>query len=112
MVFKLSSSPFGGRTRTRTLVALSLMRSTYPRELARLLGTSLTGVRKALGSLELDGLVAGRMVGRTRVYEFNPAYFARHELRAYLARLADADRELGGRVNQLRRRPRRGGKPL
>jgi hypothetical protein len=47
MVFKLSSSPLGGRTRTRTLAALSLLRSSYPRELARVLGASLTGVRKA-----------------------------------------------------------------
>ncbi len=112
MVFKLSSSPFGGRTRTRTLLALSLMRSSYPRELARVLGTSLTGVRKALAALELDGLVAGRAMGRTRVYEFNAAYFARQELKQYVARLADANRDLQARVGQLRRRPRRAGKPL
>jgi DNA-binding GntR family transcriptional regulator len=112
MGFKQTSSPFGGRTRTRTLEALSLMRSSYPRELARLLGASLTGVRKALAGLEVDGLVAGRAVGRTRVYEFNAAYFARQELQQYVARLAEADAELRGRVNQLRRRPRRSGKPL
>ncbi len=93
-------------------MALSLMRSSYPRELARVLGTSLTGVRKALASLELDGLVAGRAVGRTRVYEFNAAYFARNELRQYVARLADADADLRTRLSRLRRRPRRSGKPL
>jgi DNA-binding GntR family transcriptional regulator len=112
MVFKLSSSPFGGRTRTRALTALSLLRSSYPRELARVLGVSLTGVRKALAGLELDGLVAGRAMGRTRVYEFDAAYFARREFQQYVARLAEADAELRARVSQLRRRPRRSGKPL
>ena len=112
MVFKLSSSPFGSRTRTRLVIALSLLRASFPRELARLLDTHLNAVRKALTSLEQDGLVAGRSIGRTRVYEFNPAYFARDEFQQFVARLADADVELRRRAEQLRRRPRRTGKPL
>jgi DNA-binding transcriptional ArsR family regulator len=106
-----SSSPFGGQTRTRVLVALGLLESSYPRELARLLEAPISGVRKALAALERDGLVSGRMVGRTRLVQINPAYFARDELRAYLVRLAAADRELRSRVEGLRRRPRQAGKP-
>ena len=112
MVFRAVSSPFGSRTRTRTLVALALLRSSYPRELARLLGTNLNAVRKGLASLELDGLVAGRQIGRTPVYEVNPAYFARREFARYVGRVAEADNELNASVNRLRRRPRRIGKPL
>ena len=112
MLFKLTSSPFGGRTRTRVLIAIHLLGSTYPREMARLLVTNLNSVRKALATLELDGLVSGRPVGRTRVYEFNPTYFAREPLRAFVARLAEADSDLRDRTAQLRRRPRRMGKPL
>ena len=111
-MFKPTSSPFGGRTRTRVLVVISLLGSTYPREMARLLETNLNSIRKALATLELDGLVAGRPVGRTRVYEFNPAYFARDQLRAFVGRLAEADGALRDRTAQLRRRPRRMGKPL
>ena len=112
MVLKITSSPFGGLTRTRALMALRLLESSYPQELAALLAAPPSGVRKALRSLEADGLVAGRLVGRTRVYRLNPAYFARDELRRYLARMADADPILTGRVESLRRRPRRAGKPL
>ena len=106
------SSPFGGRTRTRVLVALARLDTSYPRELARLLDAPVSGVRKALAALERDGLVSGRMLGRTREVRLNPVYFARVELAAYLARLAEADPELIRLTASLRRRPRRSGKPL
>jgi DNA-binding transcriptional ArsR family regulator len=105
------SSPFGGGTRTRVLVALGLLESSYPRELARLLDAPVSGVRKALKSLEMDGLVAGRLVGRTRLMQLSPTYFAAPELRTYLQRLAEGDPELEERSRALRRRPRRTGKP-
>ena len=57
-------------------------------------------------------LVSGRLVGRTRVVQLSPTYFARDELRSYLERLAEAERDLRDRVESLRRRPRRAGKPL
>lgn len=108
----LRSNPFGGTARTRVLVALQLLEESYPRELARVLGTSLSGVQAALRGLERDGLVAGRSVGRTRVFRFEPRYFARLELRAYLARLSANEPALAREVRALRRRPRRTGKPM
>ncbi len=107
----MSASPFGGRTRTRVLVALSLLETSFPRELARLLAAPVSGVRQALASLERDGLVAGRLVGKTRLVRLDPGYFARRELASYLARLADAEPELRSGVSRLRRRPRATGKP-
>lgn len=106
------SSPFGGRTRTRVLVAVSLLETSFPRELARILAAPLSGVRQAIASLERDGLVAGRMVGRTRLVQLDPRYFARPELEAYLARLAEAEPELRAAVSRLRRRPRAAGRPV
>ncbi len=106
------SSPFGGGTRTRVLLALQLMGESYPRELSRLLGAGLAGVQSALRGLERDGLVAARPAGRTRMYRLDPRYFALDELRRYLARLAEPERELDAAVTALRRRPRRSGKPL
>jgi DNA-binding transcriptional ArsR family regulator len=106
------SSPFGSRTRTETLVALSLMESSYPRELARLLGIALNAVQSALRSLERDGLVVARSVGRTRLFELNPRYFAASAVRALIDKLAAADPELNRRTAALRRRPRRTAKPL
>ena len=108
----MSSSPFGGQARTRVLVALRLLDESYPRELARILGIRLNGVQMALRGLERDGLVAGRLAGRTRLVRLNPRYFARDELQRYLLRLAGADQRLLDRVAALRRRPRASGKPM
>jgi DNA-binding transcriptional ArsR family regulator len=112
MVVKVTSSPFGGQTRTRALLALRLVGDSYARELSRLLEMPLSGVQKALRSLEMDGLVAARSVGRTRVYRLNPRYFAADALAAYLARVAEPESWLRERIAALRRRPRRAGKPL
>lgn len=106
------SSPFGSATRTRVLVALELLGDSYPRELGRLLQTSLSSVQKSLISLERDGIIAGRTVGRSRLFAIDPRYFARREVGAYLRRLAEADRALKERTAVLRRRPRRTAKPL
>lgn len=105
------SSPFGSRSRTLVLLALSLLEESFPRELARLLEVPLNSVQGALRGLERDGLVAARAAGRTRLYRVNPRYFARAELAAYLARLLAAEPELAAQVAGLRKRPRRTGKP-
>jgi len=94
------------------LLALSLLDESFPRELARLLEVSLNGVQQALRGLEVDGLVAARSAGRTRLYRLNPRYFARDELLDYLKRLAVAETELLERTARLRKRPRRAGKHL
>lgn len=106
------SSPFGSSTRTRLLVALGLLGQSYARELGRLLDAPVSVVQKAISSLERDGLIAGRFVGRTRLFEISPRYFAAKDLRAFLSRLAAADPDLTARVSRLRRRPRRTGKRL
>jgi len=107
-----SSSPFGGQARTGVLQALRLLEESYPRELARLLGIPVSGVQGALRGLERDGLVAGRLTGRTRLVRLNPRYFALKELQQYLLVLGGANRQLQNSVNALRRRPRASGKPL
>lgn len=104
------SSPFGTPSRTRVLVSLRLLGDSYPRELARLLGAPLSGLQRALATLERDGLVVARSVGRTRVVSLDPRYFARRELDCFLDRLAEADRPLRDSVAAMRRRPRRTGK--
>ncbi len=112
MEVKRRSTPFGTDVRTRVLLLLRILGSSYPRELSRLLSRSVSVVQKALRGLERDTLVAAQAVGRTRAFRLNPRYFALKELDAYLARLADADPELFRRAASLRRRPRMTGKPL
>jgi DNA-binding MarR family transcriptional regulator len=106
------SSPFGGKTRTRVLLALRLLGESYPRELARILAVPLWGVQQAIRSLELDGLIAGRSMGRTRVFRISPTYFAVEDLERYLLRLTEPEEALRQTVAALRRRPRRTGKRL
>lgn len=108
----VTSSPFGSGTRTRVLLALSLLGESYARELARVLIAPLSGVQKALQSLERDSLVAGRSVGRTRVFQLDPRYFARDALSQFLRRLTEPEASLQRQVATLRRRPRRTGKAL
>src|SRR5262249_41416729 len=57
-----------------------------------------SGVQKALRSLERDGIVAARSMGRTRVYRIGPRYFAFDALRSYLARLTEPETDLRRRV--------------
>lgn len=73
------------------LLALQLLTETYARELARLLESSLSGIQKALRSLERDGLVVGRAVGRTRLHRLKPRAFAHRELERYLERLSELE---------------------
>jgi DNA-binding transcriptional ArsR family regulator len=112
MVTVKRSSPFGGQTRTRALIALALLNESFPREMSRLLSEPINGVLQALAGLEKDGLVAARSAGRTRLYQLDPRYFALAELRAYLTRLAEPETELRNRIDSLRKRPRRAGKRL
>lgn len=107
-----SASPFGSNARTRVLLALQLMSESYARELARLLGLTLSSVQKAILSLERDGLIAGRAVGRTRLFRLSPRAFARRELERYLERLLEREDELRAKAAVIRRRPRRTGKRL
>ena len=108
----IDSSPFGSPSRTRVLKFLRLLGDSFPRELSRLTGTRLSAIQKALASLERDGMVAGRSVGRTRMYSLDPRFFASRELDRLLARLTSADPEMMRAVEGLRRRPRRAGKPV
>lgn len=80
------------------------MSETYPRELARVLELSLFAVQRALASLERDGLVISRMLGRTRLYALSPRYPASRELREYLERLAGREFELRRKLAALARR--------
>ncbi|HTM00923.1 MAG TPA: winged helix-turn-helix domain-containing protein [Candidatus Omnitrophota bacterium] len=107
-----TGSPFGSRARTGSLLALQAMGESYPRQLARILGLRLAGVQKAIRSLEADGLVSGRTVGRVRLYRVNPRAYARPELERYLERLLDSEPGLRAEIASLRRRPRRSGKAL
>lgn len=107
MVVSISSQLelFGSRRRTEILIMLALLETTYPTELARLLGAPLFSVQTILQDLEDQGVVASRRQGRMRIVSLDPRYFAYKQLRALLERLAAGDRELESAAARRRARP-------
>ena len=96
---------FGSQTRTDTLVAIGRLGETYVLELARVLGRQPTDVRRALVSLERAGAIATRRMGRTRVVQLEPRFWAANELHALLLRLSEMPRHRH-RWGTVRGRPR------
>jgi hypothetical protein len=106
-----ASGLFGSRNRTAVLVAIRLLEETYAKELTELLGLHLFSVQSILRSLEGEGVILGRTMGRTRIIHLNPRYFAQAELSALLWKLGVHDVALQRQLAARRRRPRRSGKP-
>jgi len=69
-------------------------------------------VRNALDTLEQAGLVAGSLEGNTGRVRLNPRFRAYTQLADLLQQLAIRDTALLSKIVDLRRRPRRIGKPL
>ena len=105
-------SLFGSRLRERILKVLVLVEPAYPRQIAELLGEHLVSVQNAVAALQDLGVVASRLVGRTRLVELDRRWYAASEARALLERLVVADPELRAMAATARQRPRRPGKPL
>lgn len=103
---------FGTRRQTVVLILLALLEESYPRELSRLTGVSLPAVQGLVEKLELQGVLATRLLGRERWVSFGPRFLARDELRALLDRMGDFEPEIQKLAASIRRRPRRIGKPI
>jgi len=103
----------GSQTEEKVLMYLYCLDEGYPRQIARFSGAGLSAVQKQLGRLEAAGVVFSRLMGRTRIYQFNPRYPFLKELRALLAKALTFYPESQRRALLLtRRRPRKAGKPL
>ncbi|HEV3085840.1 MAG TPA: winged helix-turn-helix domain-containing protein [Candidatus Elarobacter sp.] len=112
MVTQRSKGLFGSRTRERILKLLGLLEQSYPRELATVLDEDLSVVQRAVDDLERDGILASRLMGRTRLFELNRTYQHYVPVRDLLARMGQNDPETVAAASRLRRRPRRAGKEL
>lgn len=103
----------GSTSRERVLIFLFARGEGYPREIARFFDTDLTPIQRQLIRLEIDGVLASRLAGRTRLYNISPRYVFKPELEGLLAKTLKFyppdERE---RLLLNRRRPRRSGKPL
>ncbi len=74
----------GNKTIGKTLLFLFVNGKCYGTQLRRHLGNALTPIQKALGRLEKGGVICSYYVGKTRLYELNPAFPLLHELEQLL----------------------------
>ena len=103
----------GSKNAERVLMFILARDQGYTREIARFSGADPDSVQKQLVKLELGGLLVSKSEGRTRLYRFNPRYSFLKELRALLEKaLSFYPPDEQERLTVVRRRPRRGGKPL
>ena len=104
---------FGNRTAAKLMLYLFHYGEAYPTGAARDLGLSLSPVQRQLEKFEAAGILVSRLVGRTRLYSFNPKHPARGALRdliqVFYEGMPLSERQ---RMFQARRRHRRRGKPV
>jgi hypothetical protein len=106
---------FGNESIERVLFYLLKNETCYALQLKKQLQTALSSVQQALLRLEKGGVLVSTLVGKTRVFQFNPRYFFLQELRSFLQRAYDTlPEEIQKKYYEpsIRRRPRRTGKPL
>jgi hypothetical protein len=103
---------FGSPRRTEVLTLIALLEETYPRELARLLGARLLTIQQIVESLESEGMISTRLVGRQRRVTLNERFYGAKQLRDLLLKLGEANTELQAIVTSIRRRPRTRSSPL
>jgi hypothetical protein len=97
----------------RVLLYLQNYGEGHAHGIATTFGVPVFGVQKHLTKFESGGILVSRLIGRTRLYTWNPRYSLESELRALLARSLDfvpPDDQL--KFFRQRRRPRRPGKTL
>ena len=97
----------------RVLIFVAARDEGYLREMADFFQTAPAPLLKQLVKLEAGGVLYSRLVGRTRLYGFNPRYPFLKELKALLDKaLTFYPEDIRTELLASRRRPRRKGKPL
>jgi DNA-binding transcriptional ArsR family regulator len=103
---------FGSLTAERVLLFVHRYGEAYGRQIAVAFDTPASEIQKQLRKFEGGGLLVSRMVGRTRVYTWNPRSVFVDPLRQLLhVLLENIPPEQRAPYADGRRRPRRAGKP-
>ena len=104
---------FGNETVEKILLYLTRYTESYASEIAQAFSFNLRRVQLQLDRLEKGGIIVSSLVGRTRVYRFNPRWYFQRELAAILDKaLESLSAEERDRYFMKRTRPRRKGKEL
>jgi hypothetical protein len=104
---------FGNIIIEKILFTLYVYGEGYPLGMAKTFGEPVNRIQQQLMRLENAGIVVSRLIGRVRIYTFNPRYPFLPELKALVAKsyefLPEKEKEA---YYRKRTRPRRTGKPL
>jgi hypothetical protein len=103
----------GSANKEKVLIYLAARDEGYPREIARYYNTDLAPIQQQLEKLEFGGVLYSKVIGRTRLYAFNPRYPFLQELLVLLQKTLEFyPEEVRDNLQNNRRRPRRAGKPI
>jgi hypothetical protein len=102
---------FGNRSAAQVLLFLQAYGSGHALRIADTYSVSVSPIQRQLRRLERDGVLLSRMVGRTRLFEFNARNPTVRNLRDFLEAELDLipEEEVKAYYRQ-RQRPRRSGK--
>lgn len=104
---------FGSRSAAQCLLFLQNYGEGHARRIATTFEVSHMAIQRQLRRLEDAGIFVSRMVGNTRVFEWNPRGSVVKPLRAFLeAELSALPVDVTRQYFRQRQRPRRSGKPL
>jgi hypothetical protein len=103
----------GSESAEKALLYLRSYGSGYPRAIAATFDMPVSQVQRQLERFEREGVLVSRMIGRTRLYEWNPRYLFASELGALLDKaVSSLPDDYIQKYFRQRTRPRRMGKPL
>lgn len=106
---------FGNESIERVLFYTLQNKTCYALQLKKQFQSTLSPMQQALLRLEKGGILVSTLVGKTRVFQFNPRYPFLKELCSFLQCAYDTlPEEIKGKYYEapVRKRPRRTGKPL
>ncbi|HJY64132.1 MAG TPA: winged helix-turn-helix domain-containing protein [Ignavibacteria bacterium] len=103
----------GSKNKERVLLYIYARKEGYGLEISRYFNTSLSPIQNQLDNLEKGGVLSSKLIGKTRMYYFNPRYPYLMEISSILEKviyfLPEDERE---KLLIYRKRPRRKGKKL
>ena len=106
-------SIFGNKSAAQKLMFLQKYSEGHGNRIARAFAVSPTAIKRQLLRFENGGLLASRVVGKSRVFNWNPSSSAAKNLRMFLeAELEKLPKEVQQEFFRQRQRPRRIGKLL
>jgi hypothetical protein len=104
---------FGNVIVEKILFFLIVYGEGYPLGMAKVFGEPVNRIQQQLKRLENSGILVSRLIGKVRIYTFNPRYPFLKELKSLLSKayeyLPETEKDT---YYRKRTRPRRAGKPL